>query len=192
MEVPESERRVRALADSGDLAGAATEAIREYGPGVIGWLRAITSSPEEADEIFAAVCEKLWKALPGFQWRGSVRTWMYVSGRNAVIDRRRSGGRRREIPLSQSPPLAAVIRSTTTAFRKTEAKGRLRELRDALEPDDRTLLILRVDRSMAWREIAEVLCGHDADADEVRKTSARIRKQFERIKTKLRAQWEQG
>ena len=176
------------LAEAGDLAGAATLLIQTYGPGVIGWLKALTGTPEEADEVFAVVCERLWKALPNFTWPGKPRTWFYVVGRNALIDRRRKPGR--EVPLSASPPIAAAVRSTTAAYRKTDSKNRLAELRAALDPEDRNLLILRIDRGMSWKEIAEVLAGGPTSDDETRRTSARVRKQFERIKTRLRAQWD--
>jgi RNA polymerase sigma-70 factor (ECF subfamily) len=186
----EVDARAHQLAQGGDLAGAASLIIREHGPGVIGWLRALTRSPEEADEVFSIVCERLWKALPQFAWPGSPRTWMYVVGRNALIDVRRRGRVHREIPLSESPPLAEIVRSTTAAYRKTEAKDRLAELRESLDPEERTLLILRVDRGMAWRDIAEVLCGGEADAAEIQKSAARVRKQFERLKGKLRTWFE--
>lgn len=186
--VSEVDTQAQRLAESGDHAGAATILIRTYGPGVIGWLRALTGTPDEADEVFAVVCERLWKALPEFSWPGAPRTWLYVVGRNVLIDRRRRGGR--EVPLSQSPPLAAVIRSTTAAYRKTDAKDRLAELREALDPEDRNLLILRLDRGMAWNEIAAILCGDEASEDQLRRASARARKKFERIKERIRARWD--
>ena len=50
------------LAEAGDLAGAATLLIQTYGPGVIGWLKALTGTPEEADEVFAVWKENLTQA----------------------------------------------------------------------------------------------------------------------------------
>ncbi len=185
---PVIDAEAQRLAESGDLAGAATLLIRTYGPGVIGWLKALTETHEEADEVFAVVCERLWRALPNFSWPGKPRTWFYVVGRNALIDRRRKPWR--EVPLSAAVPIAAVVRSTTAAHRKTGSKNRLAELREALEPEDRNLLILRIDRGMSWKEIAEVLAGGPTSDEETRRTSARVRKQFERIKARLRAQWD--
>lgn len=182
---------VRERAAQGDLAGAATLAIREYGPGVIGWLRTLTPGTIEAEEAFSIVCERFWKALPTFSWSGSVRTWLYVTGRNVVIDHHRRGRVRAADPLSKHPDLAAVVRSTTAGFRKTAAKTRLSELRASLPEDDRTLLILRVDRQMPWRDIAEVFSGPGASPASIAKASVRARKQFERLKARLRDQWKQ-
>jgi RNA polymerase sigma-70 factor, ECF subfamily len=55
-------------------------------------------------------------------------------------------------------------------------KDRLRALRDELKPEDRELLVLRLDRELEWPEIALIL-GTDA---------ATLRKRFERLKEKLR------
>jgi RNA polymerase sigma-70 factor (ECF subfamily) len=185
-----TDQEAQRLAESGDLAGAATLLIQTYGPGVIGWLRAITASPDEADEAFAATCERLWRALPEFQWPGAPKTWLYTVGRNVVIDRQRRGTQQRNVPLSGAPPVAAVVRSTTAAYRKTHAKQHLQELRDALDPQDRSLLILRIDRGMAWSEIGAVLCDDGTDPEAIKRASARARKRFERVKSKLREQWE--
>lgn len=182
--------RVSGLVELGDLAGAATLAISEHGPGLIGWLRTLTPSAEDADEVFAIVCERLWRALPTFVWPGSLRTWLYVTARNIVIDGVRHERRRQQIPLSQPDALTHAVRSTTAAYRKTGAKARLEELRQSLSSDDRTLLILRVDRAMPWREVAQIVGGGSLDDEALRKQAARCRKRFERIKATLRAQWE--
>ena len=55
--------------------------------------------------------------------------------------------------------------------------------------DDRTLLILRVDRGLPWREL--VLVMHDGDAAnlseaELQKTEQRLRQRFKRLKDRLR------
>lgn len=56
-------------------------------------------------------------------------------------------------------------------------------IRRCLDVDeDRALLILRVDRRMSWRDVAHVL----APAGDVARASQRLRKQFERVKDKLR------
>jgi RNA polymerase sigma-70 factor (ECF subfamily) len=61
-------------------------------------------------------------------------------------------------------------------------------LRESLDPEEQTLLILRVDKGMAWEDVAEVL---RADGEPV--APAALRKRFERLKEKLgRLAREQG
>jgi RNA polymerase sigma-70 factor (ECF subfamily) len=59
-------------------------------------------------------------------------------------------------------------------------QDRLARLREALEPEERTLLILRLDREMSWNEVAEVLSGEGDPVD-----AAAVRKRFERVKDRL-------
>ncbi len=65
---------------------------------------------------------------------------------------------------------------------------RLLKLRESLDREEQTLLILRVDKAMAWEEVAEVLRTDGEPA-----TTAALRKRFERLKEKLgRLAREQG
>ncbi len=56
-------------------------------------------------------------------------------------------------------------------------------LREQLEPFDRALLVLRVDRQLTWQDVAAVLKG---DEKNVETSPGALRKRFERIKAKLR------
>lgn len=60
------------------------------------------------------------------------------------------------------------------------------QIRDELAEDDRELLVLRVDRQMAYQDIARVTLGDDAAEVEVAKRSAALRKRFERLKLEIR------
>ncbi len=186
------EAEVRQLWDAGDMHQAATVALRRYGPELLGYLHAMASSTPRADpdELFSRLCEQLWKHLPTFRWESSVRTWAYVVGRNLLRAEARAAagprGRVEGLRDTHASRIAADVRSTTAVHLRTESKDALQRIRDGLDPDDRTLLILRVDRGMAWREIAAVL--HDAEDSEfdLAKASAALRKRFERLKAKLK------
>jgi len=66
-------------------------------------------------------------------------------------------------------------------------KDRWRSLRESLAPDDRSLLVLRVDRQLEWNEIARVTLGQEhPDATEVRRESDRLKKRFQLLKQDLR------
>ena len=61
-------------------------------------------------------------------------------------------------------------------------------MRDQLSQDERTLLILRIDRGLSWSEVAVVLLGPNGDMDEeaIGREAAACRKRFERVKARLR------
>ncbi len=57
---------------------------------------------------------------------------------------------------------------------------RFSRLRESLEPEERTLLVLRLDKELDWEEIAAVLSAEGRPA-----SSVALRKRFERLKQKL-------
>ena len=79
------------------------------------------------------------------------------------------------------------MRTQTEPWLRTDVKDRLRQLRDSLNPDDRVILVLRLDRGLSWNEVALVTLGEEgASAEALRRESARLRKRFQDLKEELR------
>jgi len=186
------EQQIRGHCDAGRWGPAATVALRGYGPEVLGYLCAMCRSETDAAEAFSGFCEDLWKGLPGFRWQSTFRTWAYTVARHALYRLARDPQRRRErnVALSESPEvleLAEQVRTTTMIHLRTETKNKFTALREQLEPDDRTLLILRVDRKLAWSEIAVIMAdAADPTPEQIKRGAATLRKRFERAKERLR------
>jgi RNA polymerase sigma-70 factor (ECF subfamily) len=185
------ESELRTLCDNQSYGDATTLAIRKYGPELLGYLVAVARSEDIAGEVFAVFSEDLWKGLPSFRWQASFRTWAYTLARNALYRFLRDPARKRErIALSQAPEvneLVEKVRTTTLVYLRTEVKDSVAQLREKLDADEQTLLILRVDRRMAWKEIARVMSeSSDPDDATIKRESAALRKRFERIKNSLR------
>lgn len=181
------DQRVRDSLADGDAAGAVTIVIDTLGGELLGYLWLAARSWGDGDELFSLLAERLWRGLPGFRFDCSLRTWCYVIARNIV---RTAGSRARRdherMPLANAPELlerVEAIRTSTRAQVDRAAFARLELLREALDEDDRTLLLLRVDRRMAWRDIAAVFASDGEDVDQL---AARLRKRFERVKERLR------
>jgi RNA polymerase sigma-70 factor (ECF subfamily) len=181
------EEELRGLAASGDHAATMTAAIQGYGAELYSFLAALARDHDLASDVFGAVCERLWKALPRFRWESSFRVWAYTIARNEFLRSTRTTSReRRQVPISQIQSIQAAVdhvRTVTAAHLRTEVKDAYARLRAELDPDDHMLLGLRVDRKMAWGDIARVL-GSEGDA--VERDAAALRKRFERLKKKLR------
>jgi RNA polymerase sigma-70 factor (ECF subfamily) len=177
---PEIEAEVRALVEAGDVRRAAEIALDAYGPELLGYLFAMLRAEQPAHDVFAELCAHVWRDLPKFRWQSSLRTWAYAIARNRLYEYREAEAKRRRlVPLSQSPEVEALVaraRTATQTFLRTDVKERVAVARAALDEDDRTLLILRVDRNMAWADVGEVLGVPAATA----------RKRFERVKQRLR------
>jgi RNA polymerase sigma-70 factor, ECF subfamily len=187
------EQDIRRRATALDFAGATTAALEGYGPEIMRFLHAILAREEAAADVFSMFAESVWRGLPGFKWECSFRTWAYAIARNASLHYRRNERRheRKQAPLEELSAISAVamqVRTATLSYLRTERKSRLAELRDALPPDDRALLILRVDRELAWNDLARVMHEDEAaplSGERLKRESARLRKRFQSIKEKL-------
>jgi RNA polymerase sigma-70 factor (ECF subfamily) len=182
-----SEQAIRDACGSRAWDAATTLAIRTYGAELLGYIHALLRSPSDAEDVFATVCAHVWRALPEFEWHASLRTWAYRIARNACVSFIR-GVRVRgsAVPIS-AVSVAAAIRTETATFLKTETKDALSELRASLDPDDQSLLILRLDRKLPWREVAAVFEGDAATPVAIERRAAALRKRLERLKDELRA-----
>ncbi len=184
VELSPFDRQVRELLEREGATAAASLVVRTLGPEVLGYLWVAVESWGDGDELFSQVCERIWKALPDFRFECSVRAWVHIIARNRVRAgyTRATRQARLVVPAELAEDIAAV-RTTTVEALQPETRHRLEELRRILDEDDRTLLVLRIDREMAWRDIAQVMCEHDEAID---RAASRLRKRFERVKQRLR------
>ncbi len=184
------EPRIRATCDAGDHTVAAALVVERYGPELLGFIMSRLRSESDAHEVFSIFCEDLLAGIPRFEWRSSVRAWAYTLARHAAVRYVKAPANRRDrrVPLSHVPELAERVRTTTAVYRKTEVKSRMRALREQLPDEDQTILILRVDKGLSWREVALVLCDETTPPDDLTlgREAARVRKRFQLAKDRLR------
>jgi RNA polymerase sigma-70 factor (ECF subfamily) len=186
----ELEARIRAAATAARWSDAITVALQGYGDELLGYLVAVLRNETDAGDAFAILAEDAWRGLPRFRWECTFRTWAYGLARHAMGRIRRDPHRRRAAPLEDAPLSALIeqVRSRTATFLRTETKDKIAELRAQLDPDDQSLLILRLNRGLPWRDIARVLApeGGDTSNAALDRQSAALRKRFERLKTELK------
>lgn len=180
---------VRGALARGDRDSATNLAVRTYGPELIGWLSSILPRESDAHDAFSLLSEELWRSMVRFDGRCSVRTWCYMLARQAA-GRIRSQPRLAREELVTSVP--SIVHAVTEVWNTTRIEAQREqdvyaEIRRELAEDDQTLLVLRVDRDLAWRDIALVMLGESAIEEELTRKSAALRKQFERVKEQLRA-----
>lgn len=188
------ETGIRQHCERGELRDAATLLVQGYGREVLGFLITRLRDREAASEVFSRFTEDLWRGIAGFRWQCSARVWAYTLARHAASRYLREARKRRvvQLPLSAAGPISNIaeqIRTSTLHSARTETKSQLRLLRERLPLEEQTLLILRVNRGLAWTEIAQVML-HDheiADRELLAKGAARLRKRFQVAKEKLHA-----
>lgn len=186
----EVEVEVRSAVERSDYRLAATRLLECHGAEITRFLRARLSDRGQAEEAYLQFSEDLWVGLPAFRWESSLRVWMFVLARNAAT--RVSRQRRHEVEY-QSERLGyaefrADVRNSTQRYLRTTVKDRMREIRQRLSEEDQTLLILRIDRRLEWRELAVVMneIASDAPEDALVRAAARLRTRFQTAKRRLR------
>jgi RNA polymerase sigma-70 factor (ECF subfamily) len=182
---PDAEARCLEALDRGDHAGAATAVVREYGPQLLGYLCSVLRSEADAGEVFSMFSEDLWRGLPGFRRECPLRVWCYRLAWHAAARFLRDPyrGRGRRLETNELSRLVEEVRSSVFLGRDQARQATLDKLRAGLSPDERALLVLRLDRGLAWAEVALVLteeAGKPID-------EPALRKRFERLKDKLAA-----
>lgn len=191
----EGETRIRAALDEGQYLEATTLALKTYGPEILEFVVARHRSEAVGSEVFSLFAEAIWRSAPSFRGESSVRTWAYAVARRTSLRYRRDERRRerRFPPLDAHPELAQLeerIRTETLSFLRTPRREKLAELRASLTEEERELLLLRVDRQLAWNDLALVLAedSEPLSPDQLKRSAARLRKQFQTLKDRLRAQ----
>jgi RNA polymerase sigma-70 factor (ECF subfamily) len=176
---------------AGDYDQVVTLMLKWYGAELLGFVVARVRDADDAQDVFSTFLEDLWKGLPGFGWRCSLRGWCYALARNAANRSARSPHKRRAQPMSFSSradiaALVAHARTTTAAFLQTQTKSRMQLLRERLAPEDQAILMLRLDRGLAWRDLAVAIAESELDQAELEREAARVRKRFSIAKERLR------
>jgi RNA polymerase sigma-70 factor (ECF subfamily) len=163
-----------------DLASAATIGIRHFGPPILAYLTSVLRNDADAADAFSAFCEDAWRGIGEFRHECAFKTWAYKLAWHAALRVAREPHRRRarRLETADAERLATEVRSTTAMHLRTGPRDALAAIRETLDSEERTLLVLRLDRDLAWSEIATVLGD--------KHTEAALRKRFERLKEKVR------
>lgn len=173
---------IEKLLEQGAFSEAATAIVETYGPEILTYLRGILRDDVRAKEVFSEWGERLWTGLPTLRSKASVRTWAFRVAWCAAFDHRRRTARRREqrLTTTEVSRIVQVVHDRTPTHLKTGGRDKLDAIRATLDPEERSLLHLRVDRKLSWDQIAEIM---SADGEPVE--AAALRKRYQRLREKL-------
>jgi RNA polymerase sigma-70 factor (ECF subfamily) len=179
---PQIEEQIAAALARGDARRAATDAIRAFGPQLLGYLNTLLRDEDAAWEVFSSVSERLWRGLSRFRGESSVRTWAYRIAWNEARTYASRAARRRErrFLTGELSRLAEQARTTLRSSSSAEKDGLLARLRAELSAEEQTLLILRIDRGLPWKEVAAVM-AEEAELPD----PATLRKRYERLRQRI-------
>ncbi|HKE18030.1 MAG TPA: RNA polymerase sigma factor [Kofleriaceae bacterium] len=185
----EDEAAIRAAHATGDMEETVRLGLAHYQVEVYSFLCARLRSEADAHDVFAQLLEDIWRGIASFAWRSSFRTWLYTLARNAAVrfERTPANQARRHARASEVAEPAAVERSRTRPYLRTDVKDRFAALRSTITPDEQSILVLRVDRGLRWDEVARILHdGDEPDEATVAREASNLRQRFRQLKERLR------
>ena len=141
-------------------AGRRDEAIalilQEFRRRVFGLAYSFLRNREAAQDVAQDVFIKVWRALPGFDGRASLSTWIYTITRNASLSALRA--RRLQSSLSDPDVMDAVDATDAAPSADTIVDGvSLQRLVDQLPTKQRQVIMLFYMEEQSHEEVATML-----------------------------------
>ncbi|MET0591576.1 MAG: sigma-70 family RNA polymerase sigma factor [Polyangiaceae bacterium] len=180
---------VHALVLAGRERQAADRLLARLSPELRPFLHRLLGDVALADEAHSNTCERLWRGLATFRWECSLRSWSYIIARREASRCRARHARDgiQQTTLSKADQVAVRVGSTSGTF-STTRRDQLDDLRASLSDEDRDLVVLRVERGLAWKDIAAAfLEDNEATEENVGREAARLRQRFRAIRVKIAA-----
>lgn len=151
------EAEVIEMVGAGRRDEALAAIVRAYKRKVFGLALSYLRDREAAEDVAQEVFIKVWKALPQFDGRAKVSTWIYTIARNTSFSAIRA--RRPDASLSDPDVLAAVETTTAAAGEGgAEVEGAaLLRLVDQLPAKQRQVVMLFYMEEQSHEEVASML-----------------------------------
>lgn len=136
------------------------ELVVRHQAAVFRFARAATDGPAAAEDVLQETFIAAWRAAGTFQGRSAVRTWLLTIARNQAWHHRERAGRIPvdDVPLPELGEAAGWgDESPEVGVLRSQRRGRLARALEALEPDDREILVLRELEELTGEETAAAL-----------------------------------
>jgi RNA polymerase sigma-70 factor (ECF subfamily) len=186
-DVASFDAEVRDLVTSGRMREAGEVLLSRLSPELRSFLHLLLGNVALADEAHSGTCERLWRGLDAFRWECPLRSWSYIVARREAnrCRMRHARASAHETTLSKADQVAAS-RTSGTGKVSTGSADRIESMRASLSDEDRDLVVLRVERELAWKEIAAAFLEDDeANAETIAREAARLRQRFHGIRVRL-------
>jgi RNA polymerase sigma-70 factor (ECF subfamily) len=170
---------VRAALVDGRSADAVARTVATYGPELFGFLTVSLSDHHDAREVYLSFGDQLPTDLRAFEWRCELRTFVYYLGRRELARHR---ARAALLPTERQLAAPTSVASLTRRMSRADSAARLRR---SLSHEDRDLLVLRLDRGLAWRALAITTLGENAAEQALMVEAERLRRRFSEIRTRV-------
>lgn len=134
-----------------------TRAVERHRDELQAHSRRILRSGEDAEDALQEALLKAWKALPGFEGRGSLRSWLYRIVTNTSLDTIHRRGVRM-VSIEHEPAAAGGEADPQDRYERQEALQRALLTADRILPErQRAVLVLREALGFSAQETADRL-----------------------------------
>ena len=147
---------VMALVRSNRRDEALGAILREYRRKVFGLAYSFVRNREAAEDVAQEIFIRIWRALPTFDGRASLSTWIYTIARNTSLSALR--GRRNHVSLSdlEMRPETDIIDESAQVESQAE-QAALARLIDELPAKQRQVVLLFYLQDQSHEEVAAML-----------------------------------
>ncbi|HZO21210.1 MAG TPA: sigma-70 family RNA polymerase sigma factor [Steroidobacteraceae bacterium] len=151
-----TDRGVTELVQSGHRDEALAVVVRQLRRKVFGLAYSYLHNRDAAEDVAQEVFIKVWRALPAFDGRAALSTWVYAIARNASLSALRM--RRPQVSLSDSAVAAQIdSASAATADEAQLDAAALRRLVEQLPLKQRQVVTLFYMQEQSHEEVAAML-----------------------------------
>lgn len=159
-----------------------------YGDAIFRFLYKMARNGGDAQDAFSMFSEDVVRGIRTLHSDSHLRAWLFQVARNALSRLKRGDPRKRETTANLK--LQEMAQEYSTSWRKEleKQKDELAGLLDALDEEERTIVVLYATGSYSWMDVARILAeSPDALDDAALKTEAtRLKQRYRRAKEKLR------
>jgi RNA polymerase sigma-70 factor (ECF subfamily) len=132
------------------------EAYRRHAPLVWRVLRRLGVPPADMEDVVQEVFTVVYRKLPGFAGRSTLRTWICGIAVRRALDYRRRGHVRREVP-TEVPAEQAADAPQLAAVERREARACLDQLISSLDEEKRAVFVLYEIEELTMAEVADAV-----------------------------------
>jgi RNA polymerase sigma-70 factor (ECF subfamily) len=163
-----------------DTRGALHRLMQRHGRAVYRYCRTALGDAVLADDVHQQVFIEVFRDLPGFAGRSTLRTWLFGIARHRVLDAAKRRRRTRaHLDVTASADLPDPRSSPGEGLDDAQLQTALVSCLAALDEPIRAAVLLRYQQGLTYEEMAEI-CGEKAGTLQARVSRA-LRKLRERL-----------
>lgn len=155
---PDDDVEIRGAIRRGDLRDALTRIDGRFGTALYRFVRNLLGADDLSDDVYQSVLIEVYRDLPTFGGRSSLRTWLFSIARHRCLDALKANRRRaaRFESTADAPEVADLGPRADDRMSDEQVLAALERCLDELPPELRMVLLLRFQEGFGYDDIARI------------------------------------